>query len=288
MLTHIVPWGGLLLLFLLAWVGMAPAADADALRKAVSFYASFDEAIQGDCGGGDLTLSTRYEHETEKGNYVFEQGFDKEGVRIAKGLGIHGGALEFFKPLPRKGMLFLPARGKLAAQQGGWGGAVSVWLKPAPNTPFCDPAYITQKRWNDGGLWFDYNHDKRGDFRMGAYPALAAGQKPPEPDDPHPSMLRLKENVLKNDAWNHVVMTWSNCDTGKKDGRASLYIDAKHVGEVKDIDLRMGWDLDQTRIYLGFFYIGLMDELAFFHRPLTAEEVMLLHTKPDVLVPLRK
>jgi hypothetical protein len=288
MATTLLPWGGLLFLFLLAWAGAAPAADADSLRRAVSFYASFDDEVRGDVGGGDLTLSTRYEHETEKGQHIFAKSFDREAVRIAKDKGIHGGALEFVKPLPRKGMVFLPARGKLAVQKGGWGGAVSVWLKPALNTPFCDPVYITQKRWNDGGLWFDYNHDKRGDLRMGAYPALAAGQKPPEPDDLHPSMLRLKENALKNEAWNHVVMTWSNCDTGRKDGRASLYIDSKLVGEVKDLDLRMDWDLDQTRMYLGFLYLGLMDELAVFKRSLTEEEVALLRDKPDLLAPLKK
>jgi hypothetical protein len=288
MLTHVLPWAGLLLLFLLAGTGVAAAADADALGKAISFYASFDDEVRGDTGGGDLAPWTRSEHETDRGRHVFEKGFDPGAVRIARGKGIHGGALEFVKPLPRKGMLYFPARGKLALQKGGWGGAVSVWLKPAADTPFCDPVYITQKRWNDGALWFDYNHDRRGDLRMGAYPALAPGQKPPEPDDPHPSMLRLKENALKPDAWNHVVMTWGGCDTGKKDGRAALYIDGRLAGEVKDLDLRLDWDLDQTRIYLGFLYVGLMDELALFQRGLTAEEVALLHEKPGVLSVLKK
>src|SRR4051794_41177155 len=111
---------------------------------------------------------------------------------------------------------------------------------------------------------------------MGAYPVLAQGQKPPEPADPHPSMLRLKENALKPDAWNHVVMTWCNADSGRKDGGASLYLDGKLSGGVKDIDLQLDWDLDQTRIFLGFLYVGLVDELALFNRPLTAAEVLLL------------
>jgi hypothetical protein len=288
MLTTVPAWGGIVVLVLLAGLKVLPAAPEDALRRAVTFYAGFDEAAQGDFGGGDLQPWTRYEHEQEKGRHPFARGFDAGAVRIATGKGVHGGALEFTRPLPRRGMLFFPARDKLALKKSGWGGAVSVWLQPAPDTPFCDPVYITQRRWNDGALWFDYNHDRRGDLRMGAYPVLAEGQKPPGPDDPHPSMLRLKENALKPDAWNHVVMTWANADTGKTDGRASLYLAGKLVGEVKDLDLRLDWDLDQTRIFLGFLYVGLLDELALFNRPLTAEDVCLLRAKPGLLASLKK
>src|SRR5262249_3186325 len=158
------------------------------------------------------------------------------------------------------GILFFPAKGKFAVQKGGWGGAASFWVKPQANTPFCDFFYATQKRWNDGALWVDYNNQKRGDMRMGAYPVLTEGQKPPEPDDPHPGVLRLKENTLKLDAWNHIVMTWSRCDTGKPDGRAALYLDGKLAGEVKDFLLTLNWDLEQTRIYLAFQFLGLFDE----------------------------
>ena len=43
------------------------------LRKAVTFYASFDESIKGDFGGGDLNVGTRFPHPTEKGQ--FEQAY---------------------------------------------------------------------------------------------------------------------------------------------------------------------------------------------------------------------
>src|SRR5262249_22053156 len=199
---------GLLCLVVLAWVVAAPSADSPeaALRQAVTFYASFDEAPQGDFGAGDRSLWTRSDHETEKGRYTFTKGFDGGAVRVVPGKGVQGGALEISRELPRRGMLFFPARGMLAARKGGWGGAVSVWFKPSARTPFCDPIYITERKWNDGALWVDYNHDKQGSVRMGAFPILAAGQKPPEPDDPHPSMLRLKEKVLRPDVWNHVVL----------------------------------------------------------------------------------
>jgi formylglycine-generating enzyme required for sulfatase activity len=49
----------------------------------------------------------------------------------------------------------------------------------------------------------------------------------------------------------------------------------------------MDWDIDQARIYFAVNFIGLLDELAVFNRPLTPEEVTLLHQKPGVLSSLK-
>ncbi len=78
----------------------ADEVDDAALRKAVTFYASFDEAPRGDFGDGGLSLSTRSNHETEKGKFVFTKGFDEKAFRIARNKGIHGGALECTDVLP--------------------------------------------------------------------------------------------------------------------------------------------------------------------------------------------
>jgi hypothetical protein len=50
----------------------------------------------------------------------------------------------------------------------------------------------------------------------------------------------------------------------------------------------MNWDLERTRIYLGFEYLGLLDEFALFNRWLTQAEVEALHRKPGILAPLKK
>ena len=54
---------GVLLMAALANPSVGAAAN---LLKAVTFYASFDTAVRGDFGGGELTLSTRSNHKTEK------------------------------------------------------------------------------------------------------------------------------------------------------------------------------------------------------------------------------
>jgi hypothetical protein len=65
-------------------------ADEAAVRKAVTFYASFDEAVKGDFGGGDLEAGTRYPHPTEKGQVIFQKGIDATVLKVAKGKGVSG------------------------------------------------------------------------------------------------------------------------------------------------------------------------------------------------------
>ncbi len=268
----------------------SPAADTPP-RKAVTFYASFDDEAAADFANGGKTLSTRFNHPTEKGQFVFEKGFDQKVFRIAKGKGIQGGALEVVDVVPRNGRVFFPLAGNLAFKKGGWGGAVSCWVNTDPNTQlktgFCDPVQITQKGANNGGIWFDFNDAKPRDLRMGAFPALAEGQKAvPEPD-PNAPMVRVQGVGFKVGDWHHVVVTWNNFDTGKPDARAALYVDGKLIGEVKDREIGMSWDVEKAGIYLGVSYIGLLDEFALFGRELSAAEVAMLHQKPGLLASLK-
>ena len=47
--------------------------DENNIRKAVTFYASFDESIKADYGAGERTPHTRFNHPTEKGQFIFEK-----------------------------------------------------------------------------------------------------------------------------------------------------------------------------------------------------------------------
>ncbi|HJZ53418.1 MAG TPA: hypothetical protein VKE74_00580 [Gemmataceae bacterium] len=278
--------------FLLAAHGAAVEADAKAIRGAVTFYASFDEEVKGDFGGGQLTPDTRLNHPTEKGQFVFEKGFDPKVFRVAKGKGVSGGALEVVDVLPNNGRIFFPAKGNLAFKKDGWGGSVSVWCNTDPDkllkTKFCDPIQITQKGAGNGGLWFDFNDAKPRDLRHGAFPMVPEGQKPITEDDPKAPMVRVPGVGWKAGDWHCVVLTWKNLDTGKDDAVTALYIDGKPIGEVTGRAIAMGWEIDKAGVYLAVNYIGLLDELALFDRPLTAEEVKLLHRTPGLLAPLKK
>lgn len=258
-----------------------------ALRQAVMFYASFDEAVKADVGGGQQTLDTRFNHPTEPGRFVFEKGFDERVFRIARGCGIRGGgALEVIDVLPNNGRVFFPARGNLPFDPKGWGGALSVWCKTDPDqllkTTFCDPIQITQKGAGNGGLWLDFNNARPRDLRHGAFPAVPEGQQPIAEDDPRAPIVRVPGIGWKANDWHHVVLSWSGFDNGKSDAVSRLFLDGKLIGAIRDRPIAMGWDLDQTGIYVAVNYIGLLDELVIFRRPVSADEVQLLYRQPDL------
>jgi Concanavalin A-like lectin/glucanases superfamily len=264
-------------------------AAAD-LIKSVTFYASFDMAVKGDFGGGELTLSTRSNHKTEKGAFVFEKGFPQKAFRVAPGRGISGGALEAVDVLPDNGRIFFPAKGNIAYKKGGWSGALSVWINHDPDTQlktgFCDPVQITQKGAGNGGIWFDYNDAKpKRNLRMGTFPAIGDGRPPiSESREAFSPMVWVDKPGFKVGDWHHVALVWRNFDTGENDASAALYIDGKLMGEIKkDYPISMDWELDKTGIYVAVSYIGLMDELALFNRALTQEEIGVLRSQPAVL-----
>lgn len=273
-------------------LGTTPALAQDAIRKSVTFYASFDEAVKGDVGKGQLTPDTRFNHATEKGAFVVEKGFNDKVFTIAKGKGIVGGALEAVDVLDRNGRIFFPAKGNIAFNKDGWSGSVSMWCKTDPDkmlkTKFCDPVQITQKGAGNGGLWFDFNDAKPRDLRHGAFPAVPEGQKGIGEDDPKSPMVRVPGVGWKATDWHHVVLTFKNLDTGKPDAVTALYIDGKLIGEVKDRAIAMAWDIEKAGIYVSIGYIGLIDEFAIFDRALTADEVVALHKTPDLLSALKK
>lgn len=267
----------------------APAQpEPDALKKAVTLYASFDEHVWADVAGGGKMLNTRYNHPSQPGTFLIEPGFNDNVFSIARGRGVAGGgALQVSNVLPRNGRVFFPAKGNLAYDPKGWGGALSVWCRTDPNTSlktaFCDPVQITEKGANNGGLWFDFNDAKPRDLRHGAFPAVPAGQKGVTEDDPKAPMVRVPRVAWTESDWHHVVLSWSGFDTGKADAVSQLYIDGKLIGEVRDRAIAMTWDIDRTGIYVAVNYVGLMDELALFRRPLTADEVKHLHQRPGQL-----
>lgn len=279
----------------LAALGLAPFCDEPSeerrIRDAVTLYASFDEDVKADVGGGERTLSTR-KGDLKAKTFTFEKGFSDKAYRIAKGKGKAGGALECVGLLPDNGRVFFPAKGNVAFKKGGWSGSVSTWIKTDTEkllkTKFCDPVQITQKGANDGGIWYDFNDKKPRDMRMGVFPAVARGEKGVSEDDPKAPMVWVRKVGFKADDWHHVVLTWKNFDTGKADALATLYVDGKKVGDVKERSIAMAWDVEKAGVYVAVNYLGLLDEFAVFDRELSAAQVKRLYEQPGLLATLKK
>lgn len=264
--------------------------DPEEITSAVTLYASFDEEVRADHGGGELTPDRRFDDPTGKGAYTVTKGVDPELFRIAKGKGISGGALEVVDLLPNRGRMFFPAKGNLAYKQGGWGGSLAVWCNTDPDkllkTGFSDPVQITQEGPTNGGLWVDFNDTTPRGLRHGAFPVIRG--KKIEEDDPAAPIVRVPDVGWKAGDWHHVVVTWENLDTGRANAATALYIDGKLMGEVKGRALDMDWDVEKTGIYLAIDYIGLLDEFALFGRALTPDEVKALHGTPALLSTLKR
>lgn len=263
----------------------APADES--LRDAVTFYASFDEDIAGDIGGGVLDVSTRSDDPDRRGQYIIKPGYPEKAFRIVLGGGKLGGALEALAVLPNRGRLFFPAKGNIAFRSTAWDRTVSFWLRTNPDTMlqsrFCDPIQITQKRAHDGALWIDFPDTKPRDLRLGAFTALTQGEAALKESDPLAPLIHVKKIGFQEHDWHHLVMSWRNVDSGKADSRITLWIDGRRVGELRDRNVAMKWDVEKTGIYFAVGLIGWMDELAVFRRTLTDAEITALHSDPGLV-----
>jgi hypothetical protein len=264
------------------------AADDAAIRMAVTFHASFDEKPAGDFGAGDLRLWTRADDPAEKGKKLMRAGHDSDRIRVVPGAGISGGALEFRALSPDNAFVFFPARGKLAVKQGGWGGAVSLWVKAdvakVPEKSPWDPFLLVQKGWNNGSVWCDFAPGTPPrELRIGLFPTLAEGKPLPSLEEGEKIWLRAQAPQFKANTWHHLAQVWDNFDTGKADAWTACYLDGQLMGKIEGRDGTMSWDADAVRFHIGSGLIGFMDEVALFGRPLTAVEVMRLQEAPAVL-----
>ena len=279
--------------FLLPSIAVDAAdVDTERLRKAVTFYASFDEQVRADFGKGTRTPSTRQDHPSDKGKYVVTKGINAKVFKMAPKQGVVGGALECRDVIPRRGRIFFPAKGNIAYRKTGWSGTVSFWLNTDADTllktAYCDPVQITQKRAHDGAIWVDFPDNKPRDMRMGIFKGLAEGEKPLKESDPQAAIVRLKKVSLRQGTWHHVVIAWKNFDTGKANAESRFYVDGKLIGEVTGRKIAMNWELEKTGIYFVVSYIGLFDEFALFNRALSAEEIQHVAKQADLLQPLKK
>lgn len=273
--------------------GSLNAADATSLRPALTFHASFDKGPDADFGSGDRRL---FHAPSLKLPRVGTPGLPAHGaVSIARGEGKSGDALRFHRNTPE--VVFFQVEKNLAYAKSNWSGTVSFWLRLDPDADlapgYCDPLQITPREWNDGALWVDFSKDERPrHFRLGAFADRAVWDPNKRNYDTLPANERPLVTVTRppfsRERWTHVVFTFANFNTGKKDGTATLYLDGKPQGSVSAWQQTLSWEPAQTIAMLGIGYTGLFDELAFFNRALTAAEVEQLFTLSGGVTALRR
>jgi concanavalin A-like lectin/glucanase superfamily protein len=258
------------------------AVNEEALRKALTFHASFDGKVDAVYAAGDPKLywapSLNQRQEAKSG---LPGG---GGVLAAGGAGKFGDALHFTKKeLP---LVFFQGARNMPFETANWTGTVSFWLSVDPQTDlepgFCDPLQITPRAWNDAAFFVEF--EKRPEsipFRLGVYADLHVWN--PEkrrfadiPAHERP-LVTVQHPPFGRGKWTHIVFTFQNFNTGRPDGVVRLYLDGKPHGDLSPRQQSYTWDPEKNTIALGLNYIGFFDELSIFNRALNGEEIVTLY-----------
>ncbi len=242
------------------------------LKDHVLFYSSFDEKLSADVAVGDAEIYTAENY--KKASHA-KSGLHSADVVLAKNKGITGDALHFKKA--NTAAIFYKAFKNVGYNSKSWSGTISFWLRLDPNKDlapgYCDPICITDARYNDAALWVDFtDHDPRK-FRFGALGDLEVWN----PENKNDEVKWKKRTVTVNlppfekEKWTHIAITFSKVNTTTSG--LKLYLNGEHRGVIKDVNDPFTWEEEKGKIMLGLGYIGLMDELAVFNKPLNLKEV---------------
>lgn len=252
---------------------MRATKDTGSFKEHLLFYSSFDGTTTADFAKGEARLFTA---ENRKDIANGKPGLHDPAVALAVGKGLNGDALEF-KSKKRK-LTFYQSAKNMGYDEKSWSGAISFWLQLDPakdlKPGFCDPIQVTDSAYNDAAIWVDFTKENPRDFRLGVIGDLAAWNPEKKSPDNNPEfdkrLIKASKPVFSREKWSHVVINFAGLNSGN--GKTQFYLDGKLMGElvVKD---SFTWKVDDSRILLGLSYIGLLDELAVFDRPLNENEV---------------
>jgi len=262
------------------------------LASSLTFHASFDRGTDADYARGDAWLY--HAPGMDKWSEA-KPGLPAGGtVKVVPGEGQFGGALRF--PEKADPVVFYRAAGNLPWVRSEWGGTVSLWLRADFGElakGFSDPVQITPRGWNDAAFFVEF--EKRAadvPFRLGAYadfrvwnPRNLKWEDIAPADRP---LVTVDGPPFSGTRWTHVAFTWERFNTGRPDGQAVLFLDGVQVGVLRGRTQTFTWDPAETRMVLGVGYVGWLDELAVFDRPLAAEEIQAVRRLPRGIASLRR
>lgn len=273
--------GMVILASLVPATSMAQEVSRAKIMNALRFHASFDGTGDAVVSQGDGRMYT-----TESlARKEWTLGIARPDVSIAKGQGKSGDCLRFQKKSPQ----VICFRGEaMPYQSKDWSGTVSFWMRLDPDKDlepgYCDPLQITEKAWNDGAFFVDFDKDLPRDFRLGVFSNLRFWNPENVPWEKWPvdkrPMVTVKKPGFSRESWKHVAFTFQGVNTlDDQLATATLYLDSQSMGTLHQ-PMKFSWDLKKTAIMLGIEYIGDLDELMIFDRVLSAAEIGSLWKDP--------
>ena len=258
-------------------LALAQEAQLVALSKALVLHASFDGSADAQVQQGDGKVYT-----TESlARKQWTPGIDRADVTIAKGAGVFGDCIRFADKSPK----IICYKGEvLPKYQKTIDGTVCFWMRLDPDKDlkpgFCDPIQITEKAWNDAAMFVDFDKDLPRDFRLGVFSDLKFWNPENTPWEKWPidkrPMVTVKQPGFSHEKWKHIAFSFQGINAPENQpARASLYLDGKLQGTLEG-PMKFTWDPSKTAIMIGIEYIGDMDELMIFDKPLSQEQMQFI------------
>ena len=269
-----------LLFTLLCFPLLACQPDPNAIFKnSLTFYASFDQGANADFALGDPNIYTA------KASYVQSsrvlegtmEGMNYTLYQILKEKGQYGGALEFGDKSDT--VVFYQSEGNIEYDPSSWSGTISFWLSLNPDDDvdgYTDPVQITDTNFNDAAIWVDFTHPAPHKFRLGVIGDKNAWTQDtlntPVREVFDKRIVSLESTLFTRESWTHVLITYENLGTAAS--TSSLYLNGEKKGSVSGVDDPFTWRLEESKIFLGLNFKGLMDELSIFNKPFSDQQVL--------------
>lgn len=252
------------------------------LKDALTFFVSFDNGTTADFALGDAYLYTANASYVNSSRVLegIQVGMNITDHQIIKGKGKFGNAFEFGKKSNK--VIYYKSKDNIAYNPQSWSGSISFWLSVDPSVDldgYTDPVQITDANYNDASIWVDFTDEAPKDFRLGVIGDKAVWLldtlNSPFKVEFEKRLVSVKTPLFTRSTWTHVLITHDGLGTANS--LASLYLNGKKIGAVEGIDDPFTWELEKSNIFLGLNFIGLMDELSIYNKPLSDTQAMELY-----------
>ncbi len=271
------------------WIGSGSSIN---LRPALLLHASFDNGLDADFAVGDPKLYT-----AATGNRSQAQpGLPESNLVVhAKGEGRHGHALHFTQKM--RPTVFFQGDKNLGYSTNGWSGAVSLWLRLDPDKDlppgYCDPLQFVAQGWDEGNMFIEFSKDHTPrHFRYAIQPVKKTWNPTnrgwEDFADKDRPMVPVYKTPFTHDGWTHVVFCFGNINSGTTNGYGRLFLDGEDRGAFVDWPIAFNWDVSKSALTLGLSYVGWLDDVAVFNRPLITAEVRAIYKLKDGIRSLPK
>ncbi|GAB5531563.1 MAG: hypothetical protein Roseis3KO_33400 [Roseivirga sp.] len=256
--------------------------SSSAFKNALTFYVSFDNGTTADFALGEPDIYTANATYTNSSRNLegIRVGMTNADHRIVRREGRFGDAFEFGKPGSQ--VLFYQSKDNIAYTPQNWSGTITFWLRVDPSTDldgYTDPIQITDTNFNDASIWVDFTDQDPKNFRLGVIGDKNAWTQ----DTLHSSVkavfdkriISIKASTFSRNTWTHIVISYDHL--GTENSQASLYLNGEKAGTISGVDDPFTWELEESKIFLGLNFSGLMDELSIFNKPFTDNQAKELY-----------